>query len=89
MSLLFQSSLPTIIVAFLLGLTSTASAAEKPNFVVIFCDDLGYSDIGCFGSQLHRTPRIDGLAEQGTRFTSFYVTSGVCTPSRASLNPSV
>jgi len=60
-------------------------AVEKPNFVVIFVDDLGYSDIGCFGSTLHRTPNIDRLATEGTCFTSFYVSSGVCSPSRASL----
>ncbi|MGB1927511.1 MAG: sulfatase family protein, partial [Rubripirellula sp.] len=53
--------------------------------MIIFCDDLGYSDIGCFGSQLHRTPNIDKMASEGTRFTSFYVTSGVCSPSRSSL----
>ena len=57
----------------------------KPNFIVIFCDDLGYGDIGCFGSVKHRTPNIDRMAAEGMRFTSFYVTSGVCTPSRSSL----
>ena len=60
-------------------------AAKKPNFIIIFCDDLGYSDIGCFGSKLHRTPNIDSMASQGTKFTNFYVTSGVCSPSRSSL----
>jgi arylsulfatase A-like enzyme len=59
--------------------------SSKPNFVVIFCDDLGYSDIGCFGSSVHRTPNIDQIAESGMRLTSFYSTSGVCTPSRSSL----
>jgi arylsulfatase A len=58
---------------------------DKPNFIIIFCDDLGYGDLACFGSRLHRTPNLDRMAEQGTRFTSFYVTSSVCTPSRASL----
>ena len=57
----------------------------RPNFVVILCDNLGYGDIGCFGSKLHRTPNIDRMAQQGMRFTDFYATSGVCTPSRASL----
>ena len=59
--------------------------AESPNFIIIFCDDLGYGDIGCFGSTQHRTPNIDKMAAEGMRFTSFYVTSGVCTPSRSSL----
>lgn len=58
---------------------------RPPNFIVILCDNLGYGDIGCFGSQLHRTPHLDRMADEGMRFTSFYVTSGVCTPSRASL----
>lgn len=75
--------------AFLLVLLSLCSAAlaapPKPNFVVIFVDNLGIGDLGCFGSTLHRTPNIDRLAAEGTRFTSFYVASGVCTPSRAAL----
>ena len=58
---------------------------KSPNFVVISCDDLGYGDIGCFGSKKHRTPNIDKMAAEGMRFTGFYVTSGVCTPSRSSL----
>jgi len=58
---------------------------RSPNFIIIFCDDLGYGDIGCFGSQKNRTPNLDKMADEGMRFTSFYVTSGVCTPSRASL----
>ena len=66
-------------------LQSANSPAEKPNFIIIFCDDLGYGDLGCFGSKKHRTPNIDRMADEGMRFTSFYVTSGVCTPSRSSL----
>ncbi len=58
---------------------------QKPNFIVIFCDDMGYGDLGCFGSKKHRTPNIDKMAKEGMRFTSFYSTSGVCTPSRSSL----
>ena len=57
----------------------------RPNFIIIFCDNLGYGDVGCFGSKLHRTPNIDRMAAKGMRFTDFYATSGVCTPSRASL----
>jgi arylsulfatase A len=57
----------------------------KTNFIIIFCDDMGYADLGCFGSTKHRTPHIDRMAAEGTRFTSFYSTSSVCTPSRASL----
>src|SRR5215471_15092876 len=61
------------------------AAERRPNFVVFFVDNLGNGDIGCFGSKLHRTPHIDRLAREGTKFTSFYVASGVCTPSRAAL----
>jgi len=69
------------------GVAPVTHAAErrKPNFIVIFCDDLGYGDIGCFGSRKHRTPNIDRMAAEGMKLTSFYVTSGVCTPSRSSL----
>ena len=58
---------------------------RTPNFVVIFCDDLGYGDLGCYGSRDHDTPRLDRMAAEGTRFTNFYVPSPVCSPSRAGL----
>jgi hypothetical protein len=69
----------------LLRAANESNKNDMPNFIVIFCDDLGYGDIGCFGSKKHNTPNIDQMAQQGIRFTSFYVTSGVCTPSRSSL----
>ncbi|MBD3673090.1 MAG: sulfatase [Planctomycetaceae bacterium] len=72
-------------VASLLLLTSSPLVAAPPNFILIFCDDLGYGDIGCFGSEKHRTPNIDRLAAEGMKLTSFYSTCGVCTPSRSSL----
>ncbi len=61
------------------------AAGSGPNIVVIYCDDLGYGDIGPFGSKVHRTPNLDRMAAEGRCFTSFYSTSGVCTPSRSSL----
>ncbi len=61
------------------------SPPAKPNFVLIFCDNLGYGDIEPFGSQVNRTPRLNRMAREGRKFTHFYATSGVCTPSRASL----
>ena len=64
---------------------ASAVSGSGPNFIVILCDNLGYGDIGCFGSELHKTPNIDRMAAAGIRFTDFYATSGVCTPSRASL----
>ena len=62
-----------------------AVPVSRPNIVLIFADDLGYSDVGCFGAKDIRTPNIDKLATEGTRFTSFYVSQPVCTASRASL----
>jgi arylsulfatase A len=70
----------------LLLVAAAATGAERPpNIVLFFVDNLGNGDIGCFGSTLHRSPHIDKLAAEGTKFTSFYVASGVCTPSRAAL----
>lgn len=60
-----------------------SSAAEKPNFLLIVADDLGYSDLGCFGGEIE-TPNLDRLAAEGTRLTQFYNT-GRCCPSRASI----
>ncbi len=60
-------------------------AARKPNFVVIFCDDLGYGDLGCFGHPTIQTPYLDRMAAEGQKWTNFYVGASVCTPSRAAL----
>src|SRR5688572_18153464 len=56
-----------------------------PNFVIIFCDDLGYGDLGCYGHPSIRTPNLDRMATEGMRFTGFYAAECVCTPSRAAL----
>ncbi len=61
-----------------------AAATRPPNVVIIFCDDLGYGDLGCYGSNI-RTPNLDRMAAEGTRFTHFYSANPVCSPSRASL----
>jgi arylsulfatase A-like enzyme len=58
---------------------------KKPNFIVIYCDDLGYGDLGCYGSDTVATPHLDRLAAGGIRFTNWYSNSPVCSPSRASL----
>ena len=60
-------------------------ATKKPNIIIVFCDDLGYADIGPFGSKTHATPVLDRMAEEGMRLTDFYSTCPVCTPSRSSL----
>lgn len=59
--------------------------AARPNVILINCDDLGYGDLGCYGSEVHDTPVLDGLAADGMRLTDFYVASPVCTPSRGAL----
>ncbi len=70
--------------AVLLPNAASGAAADKPNFVLINVDDLGYADIGPFGSTLNRTPNLDRMAKEGRRLTSFYA-APVCSPSRASL----
>lgn len=59
--------------------------AEKPNIVLIFADDAGYADFGFHGSEVMRTPRLDRMAREGTRFSQAYVSAAVCGPSRAGL----
>lgn len=59
--------------------------ADAPNVLLINCDDLGYGDLGCYGSQRNHTPAVDRLAEQGVRFTDFYMASAVCSPSRGAM----
>ncbi|MDA0767044.1 MAG: sulfatase [Verrucomicrobia bacterium] len=63
----------------------TLAAPDHPNFIIIFCDDLGYADIGSFGSKTHDTPVLDRMAAEGMRLTAFYSTCSVCSPSRSSL----
>ena len=58
---------------------------RKPNIVLINCDDLGYGDLGCYGSQVNNTPVIDKMAREGLRFTDFYMASPVCSPSRGGM----
>src|SRR5690606_17301026 len=58
---------------------------DKPNVIVFLVDDLGYSDVGCYGSSYYETPHIDRLAESGMRFTHAYASSTLCSPTRASL----
>jgi arylsulfatase A len=64
---------------------ATLSFSKKPNFIIIFCDDLGYGDLGCFGHPTIRTPHVDEMAAEGQKWTNFYVGASVCTPSRAAL----
>ncbi len=69
-----------------LSLTAqNASSVSKPNIIVIFTDDQGYQDLGCYGSPKIKTPNLDKMAKEGIRFSNFYVTNSVCSASRASL----
>ena len=79
---LSQATVPFLVS---LGKSIAATKKPKPNFIVIFVDDLGYGDLGCFGSKKNRTPHIDQMATEGVKFTDFYVACSVCTPSRAAL----
>ena len=75
---------PTLIRLFAPGMliaSCDAGQPQPPNIVVFMIDDLGYSDVGCYGSQYYETPNIDMLAEAGTRFTTAYAASMVRTAS--------
>ncbi|WP_236618313.1 sulfatase, partial [Rhodopirellula europaea] len=61
------------------------SRADQPNILLIFIDDLGWKDIGCYGNDFVETPRIDQLAAEGMRFTNFYASGAVCSPTRCAL----
>ncbi|MCP5113046.1 MAG: sulfatase-like hydrolase/transferase, partial [bacterium] len=73
--------------AALLWFVAFVEAEEKPNFVVIFVDDMGYNDLGCYGARDPgiRTPNIDQMAAEGVRFTDWISAANVCSPSRAAL----
>lgn len=76
--------LAVVVAATASGWNSVAAAAP-PNFVLIVADDLGYGDLGCYGSSLNDTPNIDALAERGLRFTDFHSAGPMCTPTRAAM----
>src|SRR5688572_6813820 len=64
---------------------SALAADTQPNIILIYADDLGYGDLGCYGHPTIRTPHLDRMAAEGLRFTHFYSAAEVCTPSRAAL----
>lgn len=85
---MFKQMLATTLVALCISI-SPAGAADRtdgpPNIVLIFIDDQGYQDLGCFGSPNIKTPHIDRMASEGVKFTDFYVAAPICSASRAGL----
>ncbi len=75
----------TVFSLFSSGTTGFAKTNSKPNIVFILADDLGFSQIGCYGTSYYKTPHIDKLAEEGMRFTNAYAACPVCSPTRASI----
>lgn len=71
--------------AALSGAATYGQSRRPPNFIVILADDLGYGDLGCYGSKTNQTPNLDRMANEGVRFTDFYVPMPFCAPTRASL----
>ena len=83
----YYSFICKIVVFFLIWLAfePNARAQRRPNVILIYADDLGYGDVGCYGSTQLKTPQLDRLANQGIRFTNAHSTSATCTPSRYAL----
>lgn len=79
-----STKLFSVLVVIIL-IAANACSQEKPNFVIIFADDMGYGDAGCYGHPTIRTPHMDRMASEGMRMTQFYSASPVCSPSRGSL----
>ena len=78
--------LPLILALPLVALGSVpGDAAEKPNVVLIFVDDLGYGNLGCYGQKHIQTPVVDKMAAEGLRFTRFHAGAPLCLPSRCAL----
>lgn len=76
----------SVLVAILLiASASSGWSADQPNIVLIFVDDLGWKDVGCYGNDFVETPAIDQLAAEGVRFTDFYASGAVCSPTRCAL----
>jgi arylsulfatase A-like enzyme len=79
------SSLPGFLVALLCALCGRSFAASPPNILLIYADNLGYGDLGCYGNREIKSPRLDQLAREGVRCTDFYVVTSSCTPSRGAI----
>ncbi|MCB1226566.1 MAG: sulfatase-like hydrolase/transferase, partial [Verrucomicrobiales bacterium] len=71
---------------WLVSASAAFGAAGKPNFVLVFIDDMGWGDFSCFGNPEAQTPNIDRMAAEGLRFEQFYVNSPICSPSRTAIS---
>lgn len=78
-------ALAILILAPLFGLGQNKTTDQKPNIILILADDLGYGDLGCYGSKRIETPNLDKMASEGMKFKQFYAASAVCTPTRVSV----
>ena len=74
-----------LVTSFLTIASAISASIESPNIVLLFADDMGYGDIGCYGHPTIATPHLDRMATEGMKFTQFHTASSVCTPSRAGL----
>lgn len=74
-----------LVVAAPASLPAVAGSPPKPNVLLIYVDNVGYGDLGCYGNTEVKTPRIDQLAREGARCTEFYVVTTSCTPSRGAV----
>ena len=84
----FKSLLATVLygaVPLSLMTSCQEKEQEKPNFIFILADDLGYKDLGCYGSTFYETPHLDELASQGAKFTNAYAACPVSSPTRSSI----
>jgi arylsulfatase A len=80
-----KSVIAKLLLAGLLVGPAVVQAERLPNVVIMFCDDMGYADVGCFGAKGYETPNLDRMARQGVKFTNFHVASAVCSASRIAL----
>ncbi|MEE9367331.1 MAG: sulfatase-like hydrolase/transferase [Pontiella sp.] len=85
MKMKMRMKMLSLVVAAFLGGVLSGAATERPNIIVMLCDDLGHGDLSCYGHEIIKTPNLDGLASGGLRFTDCYAASTVCSPSRAGL----
>ena len=82
---MIQRRILNAFVILLFAVVATSSAAQKPNVILIFIDDMGWSDVGCYGNNFIETPHIDRLAKDGVRFTDFYAAGPTCSATRCAL----